>query len=298
MAVNLRRLSSRMPLMLASLLLAFLLWLLVIAEEKIEAGFMVPLVFEKIPSTVVIDGTPAGSVYVQIRGSKQAVKNVLPQQVRARIDLSQAEPGDKFVQITPQNVVLPQGITVLGIYPPYLDMKFLARRPVPVKVLTIGRPAEGFEVRQVSAIPLQVEVVGPLARVQSIKQVETYPVDVGGTRKTMRVRVEFVQPGDDIRLLQLKPTEVVVEVASRKVEKAYRGIAIQRGEDEKGFSPMAATVIVQGDYNRMKEVRPKDVVITVDWGVPGGEPGRRPLKVALPEGLTLLSVQPKEVKVD
>jgi len=295
--INFRRLSSRMPLMIASLLLAFLLWLLVIAEEKIEAGFMVPLVFENIPSSVVIDGPPMGSVYVQIRGSKQAVENILPQQVQARIDLSQAEPGEKFVQITPQNVVLPQTITVLGIYPPYLDMRFLARRPVPVKVLTIGKPAEGYEVRGVSAIPLQVEVVGPLPRVQSIKQVETYPIDVGGTKKTIRVRVEFVQPGDDIRLLQLKPTEVVVEVAARKVEKTFRGIAVQKGKEEK-FSPSSATVVVQGDYNRMKEMKAEQIAITVDWDAEGDDAGTRPLKVVLPQGLTLLSIQPESVKVN
>lgn len=286
-----------MPLMIASLLLAFLLWLMVIAEEKIEAGFMVPLVFENIPSSVVIDGSPMGSVYVQIRGSKQAVENILPQQVRARIDLSQAEPGEKFVQITPQNVVLPQAITVLGIYPPYLDMRFLARRPVPVKVLTIGKPAEGYEVRGVSAIPLQVEVVGPLPRVQSIKQVETYPVDVGGTRKTIRVRVEFVQPGDDIRLLQLKPTEVVVEVAARTVEKTFRGVSVLRGKGEE-FSPSSATVVIQGDYNRMKEMKAEQIEITVDWDATGDDAATRPLRVVLPQGLTLLSVQPELVKVN
>jgi YbbR domain-containing protein len=286
-----------MPLMIASLLLAFLLWLLVIAEEKIEAGFMVPLVFENIPSSVVIDGPPTGSVYVQIRGSKQAVENILPQQVQARIDLSQAEPGEKFVQITPQNVVLPQTITVLGIYPPYLDMRFLARRPVPVKVLTIGKPAEGYEVRGVSTIPLQVEVVGPLPRVQSIKQVETYPIDVGDNKKTIRVRVEFVQPGDDIRLLQLKPTEVVVEVAPRKVEKTFRGVAVQKGKEEK-FSPSSATVVIQGDYNRMKEMKAEQIEIRVDWDAAGDDAATRPLKVALPQGLTLLSIQPESVKVN
>ena len=283
--------------MIASLLLAFLLWLLVIAEEKIEAGFMVPLVFENIPSSVVIDGPPTGSVYVQIRGSKQAVENILPQQVQARIDLSQAEPGEKFVQITPQHVVLPQTITVLGIYPPYLDMRFLARRPVPVKVLTIGKPAEGYEIRKVSTIPLQVEVVGSLPRVQSIKQVETYPIDVGGTKKTIRVRVEFVQPGDDIRLLQLKPTEVVVEVAPRKVEKTFRGVAVQKGKEEK-FSPSSATVVIQGDYNRMKEMKAEQIEIRVDWDAAGDDAATRPLKVALPQGLTLLSIQPESVKVN
>ena len=54
--VNVRRLSKRLPLMGASLGLAFCVWLLVIAEEKIEAGFLVPLVF-LVPVVVVILGS-------------------------------------------------------------------------------------------------------------------------------------------------------------------------------------------------------------------------------------------------
>ena len=78
--MNVRRLANRLPLMAASLSMAVFLWMIVIAEEKIDAGFTVPLVFDNVPSTVVIDGTPADSVYVQIRGSKQAVADALPQQ--------------------------------------------------------------------------------------------------------------------------------------------------------------------------------------------------------------------------
>ena len=297
MRLNTRRLSSRMPLMIASLVLAILLWLMVIAEEKIEAGFMVPLVFENIPASVVIDGPPMGSVYVQIRGSKQAVENILPQQVRARVDLAQAEPGDKFVQITPKNVVLPQSITVLGIYPPYLDLKFLAKRPVPVRVLTIGKPAEGYEIRQITTIPLQVELVGPLARVQSIKQVETYPVDVSGLKKQLRARVEFVQPGDDIRLLQLKPTEVIVEVIPRKVEKTFRGVTIDAGGNDRGFSPASVTVVVRGDYNRLKEMRPDQVLVEVDWSGAEKDAPQRPLRVQVPQGISVVSVKPGSVKI-
>jgi YbbR domain-containing protein len=292
-----KRLSSRMPLMTASLALAFLLWLLVIAEEKIEAGFMVPLVFENIPASVVVDGPPMGSVYVQIRGSKQAVENILPQQVRARVDLAQAEPGDKFVQITPKNIFLPQGVVVLGIYPPYLDLKFHAKRPVPVKVLTIGKPAEGYEVRQITTIPLQVEVVGPLASVQSIKQVETYPVDVSGLKKNLRARVEFVQPGDDIRLLQLKPTEVVVEVVPRKVEKTFRGVSVDAGGDERSFSPASVTIVVRGDYNRLKEMESGQVKVEVDWSAAESDSPQRALRVQVPQGLAVVSVKPGSVKI-
>lgn len=295
--VNMRRLSKRLPMMGASLFLAFCVWLLVIAEAKIEAGFLVPLVFDNIPSTVVIDGTPTGSVYVQIRGSKQAVAKILPQQVRAHVDLSDAKPGNEFIQITRQDIILPQGITVLGVYPPYLDIKFLARRPVPVEVRTIGKPAEGFEVREVSAIPLQVGIVGPPGRIERIETVRTYPIAVAGMKKREKVRAELVQPGDDIRLLQLKPTEVMIDIVERQIEKTFKEVPVQGGEGGAEVAPKSVTVIITGGYHRVRNLDEEQISVLVDWESAGPDPTVRPLKTTVPDGLSVVSCSPNRVKI-
>jgi YbbR domain-containing protein len=295
--LSLRRFSNRLPLMAASVCLAFFLWILVIAEEKIEAGFMVPLVFNNIPPSVVIDGTPLGSVYVQIRGSKQAVSNVLPQQIRAHVDLSEARPGDEFIQITAQDIFLPPGITVLGVYPPYLDLKFLARKPVPVQVRTTGKPAEGYEVKAITAIPLQVEIVGPPERVKSIKEAQTYPVDIAGLRERQKVRVELLQPGDDIRLLQLKPTEVLVEIEAKVIEKTFRKVPIRGVKEGVEITPRAVTIKVSGSYHQVKELEKKEIEVLVDWEATGPDPSVRLLKTSVPPGLSVISSSPNRVKI-
>ena len=297
MTVNLRRLRERFPLMGLSLLLAFLLWVLVIAEEKVEAGFMVPLVFDSIPGSVVIDGPSTASVYVQIRGSKQAVEGILPQQVRAHLDLSDAKPGNEYVQVSPQSIVLPKGITVVGIYPPYLDLKFLARKPVPVKVRTIGRPADGYVLKSVTALPLQAEIVGPQQRVESIKQVETYPVDVSGLSQGMTVRAEFVQPGDDVRLLQLKPTEVVVAIEPRLEKRTFQRVPVRGGNQNVGFTPESVTVVLEGTFHTIKGLAPEQIKVEVDWEAQGEKPETRGLCVDVPQGFTVISVKPPQVTV-
>ena len=283
--------------MASSLLLAFFLWILVIAEEKIEAGFMAPLVFDSIPASVVIDGTPIGSVYVQVRGSKQAVSNILPQQIRAHVDLSGARPGNEFIQITPQDIVFPAGITVLGVYPPYFDLKFLAKQPVPIRVRTVGRPADGYEVKSITAMPLQVEIVGPPARIDKIKVVQTYPIDIGGLQKGLKVVAELVQPGDDIRLLQLKPTEIVVEIGVREIKKTFREVPIRGGNKKVTLEPGEVTVVVSGEYGTVKELRLDQIEVQVDWESAGPDPSIRPLKATVPPGLSVLSTKPNRVKI-
>lgn len=296
--MNLKRLFNRLPLMLASLMMAVFLWMLVIAEEKIDAGFTVPLVFDNVPSSVVIDGTPADSVYVQIRGSKQAVADALPQQIRAHVDLSHVKPGNEFIQIGANDIIVPAGLVVRGVYPPYLDLKFLARKPVTVRVRTEGKPAEGYRLKSVAAIPRQVEIVGPLPRVESIDEVETFPVSVEGLRRGMKVRTELAQPGDDIRLLLLKPTEILIEIEARKLERTFRKVPVAKAEGQPDFSPSAVTVVVQGVYHQVKALTGEEIEVKVRWEVEGEEESAaRPLAVTAPEGIKILSYRPGEVKV-
>ena len=282
--------------MSASLLLSFLVWMLVMTEAKIDAGFMVPLVFENIPNSVVLDGAPTGSVYVQVRGSKQAVANLLPQQIRAHVDLSQSKPGDEFVQINHQDILLPSAVTVLGIYPPYLDLKFLAKKAVPVHVLTSGKPAEGYVVTNIAAIPRRIEIVGPLPRVTSMEEVDTFPVDISGRKSKLKVKAELTQPGDDMRLLQLIPTEVVIDFEERVIKRKIKGVPVKKGAGEVEFSPLHVTVEVEGNYGLIMGLAPEQLEVLVAWEA-DEEASVRPLAIGPLPGVAVLSVKPPKVKI-
>lgn len=297
MRIGSRKFYRRLPLMIASLVLAFLLWLMVIADEKIEAGFMVPLVFENIPATVVIDGPPMASLYVQVRGSKQAVENISLHEVRSHVDLSDVNPGNEFVQISPQDIVLPKGLTILGIYPPYLDLKFLARKPVSVKVRTVGKPAVGYEIGEVTAIPLQLEIVGPLRLVEEISEIETFPVNISGLKHSFKLKAEFVPPGDDVRILQLKPTDVVIEVMEKQVKKTFRNVPVTGLKEGVAVSPGEITVVIEGGYHSVGALLGEQITAVVAWEPAGEDPATRPLTVAAPPGVKVIEVKPAEVKI-
>jgi len=123
----LRRLARRLPLMAASLALAAAFWFFVAVREKVEVGYMVPLAFERFPERLVIDGAPLEAVYVRLRGQREAVENIDPQQVRVRVDLAAARPGNNVVPLAAPMVVVPRGVKVAGISPPAVNLKFIAR---------------------------------------------------------------------------------------------------------------------------------------------------------------------------
>ena len=126
----LRRLARRLPLMAGSLALAVGFWFFAVAREESEVGLLVPLVYEGFPTRLVIDGAPLESVYIRLRGPRQAVENIDPQQVRVRVDLAAARAGNNVLPLAAPMVVVPRGVQVVGISPPAVNLKFIARARV------------------------------------------------------------------------------------------------------------------------------------------------------------------------
>jgi len=109
-----RRLARQVPLMAASLALAVGFWFFVALREKVEVGYLVPLAFEGFPQRLVIDGAPLEAVYVRLRGQRQAVENIDPQQLRVRVDLAAARAGNNVVPLAAPMVVVPRGVLVVA----------------------------------------------------------------------------------------------------------------------------------------------------------------------------------------
>jgi hypothetical protein len=122
-----RRLTRRLPLLAASLVLSVLFWFIVTAREQVEVGYMIPLAYEGFPSRLVIDGAPLEAVYVRLRGSRLSVDGILPEQLRVRVDLAAARAGNNVIQLVSPMVVVPRGVSVVGISPPVINLKFIPR---------------------------------------------------------------------------------------------------------------------------------------------------------------------------
>jgi len=122
----LRRLARHLPLMAASLALAVGFWLFVAVREKVEVGLLVPLDFEHTPSRLVIDNPPL-EAYVRLRGLRETVESLDPQQLRVRVDVSAAREGNNTLPLAGPMVVVPHGVTVVGISPPEINVRFIAR---------------------------------------------------------------------------------------------------------------------------------------------------------------------------
>lgn len=101
------KLDKRWQLKIVCLLLAIILWFLIINEQNpvSEGSYTVPVVIENLDSQYITSNVPK-TVYVRLSGPRNTIINVGPSDIKAYIDLADAQEGDMDVPI---RIEIPSG---------------------------------------------------------------------------------------------------------------------------------------------------------------------------------------------
>jgi len=125
-------LTRHWELKLLALGFAIALWFFVMTSEKSDLIVSAPIEIDGLPPGLVIAGEQPESVDVQLHGLRGSLARLAPDQLRARLNLAGAEPGEVTLRVLPEHIMVPPGITVLRVNPSrirlVLDMPARSRR--------------------------------------------------------------------------------------------------------------------------------------------------------------------------
>lgn len=159
---------------------------------------------------VVLD--PVSTVSVRLRASSKKFRVLNPYQVNVQVELAQQQTGVVNVNLTPQDVQLPDGYSVVAIDPDVirveLDREVTQR--LPVKPQLVGEPVAGATVGAAEVLPDQVQVNGPETLLARIQTLSTRPISLDGHAMTFDDTVDVAQPDPLIQIVQ--PFKVTVRV--------------------------------------------------------------------------------------
>jgi hypothetical protein len=93
------------------------LWFFVMTTERADLILSAPIEVEDLPPGVIMTGDVPDSVDVQLHGLRGVLSRLSADQVRARLNLAGARPGELTVKLLPGQVTVPAGITVLRVMP-------------------------------------------------------------------------------------------------------------------------------------------------------------------------------------
>ncbi|WP_321477130.1 CdaR family protein [uncultured Paludibaculum sp.] len=165
---------------LASLLAAFVMWLLVSGARELTTSITVPVQYRNIPKSLEISSDMMEQVHLVLRGPSPLLTRLAPGGLPLVIDLSDARtPGQRTFTLDSRNIALPAGVTLERAVPAQIQIRLETRisRDVPVKPQFENMP-EGMHIQSAEVTPARLTIVGPQSRVRHIQEVLTDAVDL------------------------------------------------------------------------------------------------------------------------
>jgi uncharacterized protein (TIGR00159 family) len=112
-----KKILKDIPIKVLFLLLVCLLWIFVIGIRQGEVSFNIPVEYYSIPQNLEIVGEPPKEVNARLKGSQRLLSSTKPDQIRVRIDLSNAHKGINQISLAEANITTRPGITITSFYP-------------------------------------------------------------------------------------------------------------------------------------------------------------------------------------
>lgn len=284
-----------------SIALAALLWLVVSGEQIVERALRIPLEFTNLPAHLEMVGETPTVADVRVRGSSGALTRLAPGDLVAVLDLRAARPARRLFHLTAADVRTPFGVEVIHVNPSNVAMAFeeSASKTVPVVPAVEGEPAEGYVVGTVSADPSTVEVVGPVSALGNLTEAITEPLSVAGASTPVRESVTIGVPDPAVRLRKPQSAVVTVNVAAAPVERRFTGIPVTGKSPRPGarITPARVSLVVSGAREVLDALDASAFDAAVDLEGLGQGQFQLPVRVTPPQHLTVVRVEPSQVRV-
>ena len=205
---------------LFSFLLALVVWLIIIPEEKLsfEKSVTVPLELHNLPAGMYIIEYPPATIDVTIKAPQRMIDMINPETVQARLELGAARVELTEFPINRNLISLPQGAEVKDISPSQVRMRLERSREIMLEVEAhlIGEWQEGLELDRVEIIPNKVSIIGPESKVIDTYKVRTSPIDISSLTETIEIETDLILPDPALRIASYE-TVVTVRIIIKEI---------------------------------------------------------------------------------
>ncbi len=171
---------------LISLFFALFLWYFVAGEDKVNMSVSIPVEIVNLPSDLTISNQFKRELEVTMSGQRSLIKSLPKLHISRLVDFSKAVPGKVVIQNGLDSISVPRGISVIRIQPASVTflIERLVRKDMPIKAITRGRPAKGYDLVSLDLEPATVHIIGPESVLAGESNLITSPIDISGLKKS------------------------------------------------------------------------------------------------------------------
>ncbi len=215
---------------LISLILALILWLILIPEEKIfsEKNLTITLETHNTPQGMELVKKPLDKIDVTIKAPNRYIDQITSTNVVAKLNLEKASVVQEDYTLNETMISIPAGAkaTVIRISPNTVNLKLEKTKEIMLDVEPdiVGVVKEGFKIGGWRVDPPQVLIQGPESKLKEDYIVRTSPVDISELTQTTEFEVNLILPNPDVRLASSQAkVKVIIQIQEEESEDKKRG---------------------------------------------------------------------------
>ena len=290
--------SSNVGLAVLSLIIALGLW--IAGHRDIERAIEVPVEFRNIPSDLMVLDNRVDYVVLRLSGPRTLVSTLDADDLKLRVDLDGSKSGSLSFPLGPSSFNIPRGVTVARITPPIIHLRLdpVIKRELPVSIRLSGKPLAGYKIEETAVQPESISVRGPADEIRRMTLVETLPIDVEGSRSSIKRTVRLSTDGKPLTFTpeQVSVAITIVEEDSIKDFKNVE-IGVRGASGDYVVTPKVAQVRLFGPRRILDklELGADQVYLDLDGLAPGEH--SVDLKFNLPAGIKVAEQKPAHFKV-
>ena len=255
---------------LASLLIGFLLWAYLSGYRKndITKAYTIPVYFENIAENGMLMENIFYEVNIQLQGEEQLIRKINSSELYVTINLKDKNFGVHSIPLTAQMVHLPRGSNLVSITPNTIQFRIEHKitKPVQVRPVIVGQPADGFEVYKAVATPPTILVEGPLSAFQEHDYVETEPIDVTDFNASINTQTFVLLKSDYLKVMNESIVNVEVIIGEETNTRIFRGFSVEleNQASKTWLNPQRLNVVITGPISYLEQVSRSGIRVRID----------------------------------
>lgn len=204
---------------LFALILAVILWVQVVGQDKSEVGLKVPLQLSNLSDKLVVSNELPTEVELRLYGPDAMVRrlsNRLPPKV---LDLNGLKEGFHVFQVLGEDFTLPPVMRVIRVSPARITLVLSQKKSknLPIRPILRGEVPKGFEVAGVEFSPNEAVISGRDEDLKELDWIWTNPIDISGLKRDTTLEVRLQLPRG--KTVRLSPAQVTAKVLVRSTVK-------------------------------------------------------------------------------
>lgn len=187
-----------------SFLLAFILWLTLVPEEKTFSVKTISASLEtyNLPAEFELVEKPPATIDVTIKAPNRLIGQITPNNVFVKLNLEKASWLQEEYPINPSMVSLPSGAEVIRISPNKVNLKLEKSKEMAMEIspTLVGVLDQRYQLTKIEVFPTKITVRGPESRLKPKDKVRTSPIDISSLTQTTEFEADLILPRPELRL--------------------------------------------------------------------------------------------------